>query len=113
MVIDDVWQAADLAPFMRGGPNCARLLTTRHPDILPRGTVTTAVDAMRPDEAARLLGADFPLGHEFALTGLAKRLGNWPILLKLANKVLLDHLGANATPRMRSPTSPRTIRLLD
>ena len=29
IVIDDVWEPAHLKPFLRGGPECARLITTR------------------------------------------------------------------------------------
>jgi hypothetical protein len=41
IVIDDVWQAAHLKPFLRGGKGCARLITTRLFDV--------AADATRVD----------------------------------------------------------------
>src|SRR5574338_577406 len=46
IVIDDVWQAAHLKPFLQGGPRCARLITTRNIDTLPVATKTLNVDAM-------------------------------------------------------------------
>ena len=36
LVIDDVWREAQLKPFLRGGPNCVRLVTTRLPRRPPR-----------------------------------------------------------------------------
>lgn len=35
LVIDDVWREAQLRPFLRGGPNCVRLVTTRLPGPHP------------------------------------------------------------------------------
>ncbi|MBA3530521.1 MAG: hypothetical protein H0T73_01180 [Ardenticatenales bacterium] len=90
LVIDDVWEATPLAPFLRGGEHCARLITTRKSDVLPRGTHRVDVDAMRASEAVVLLGMDLPAGHEAELTRLAARLGEWPLLLRLVNKFLYD-----------------------
>ena len=39
LVLDDVWEAEQLAPFTEGGKTCARLVTTRVPELLAgRGT---------------------------------------------------------------------------
>src|SRR5262249_46651181 len=54
LVIDDVWREAQLRPFLRGAPNCVRLVTTRLPQVLPRSHVSIAVDEMRADEALNL-----------------------------------------------------------
>ena len=35
LVIDDVWNAAHLKPFLQGGKRCARLITTRNEEVLP------------------------------------------------------------------------------
>ena len=59
IVIDDVWHAAHLKPFLRGGRSCVRLITTRLADIAPDATRIT-VDAMNRAQATELLakGAD-------------------------------------------------------
>ncbi|MBA3534240.1 MAG: CHAT domain-containing protein [Ardenticatenales bacterium] len=88
LVIDDVWEAAHLAPFLSGGKHCARLITTRNTHLLERGVRQIAVDAMRRSEAVALLGTTLPAGHDKALRALAGRLGEWPLLLKLVNKFL-------------------------
>jgi Domain of unknown function (DUF4062)/NB-ARC domain len=33
LIVDDVWETADAAPFLVGGPHCATLVTTRLPDV--------------------------------------------------------------------------------
>jgi hypothetical protein len=36
LIVDDVWHAADLRPFLHGGTSrCNRLVTTRRPGQLP------------------------------------------------------------------------------
>jgi hypothetical protein len=60
IVIDDVWNERDAQPFLRGGPQCARLLTTRYADTLPDDAVEVRVDQMKTAEAHALLRAGFP-----------------------------------------------------
>lgn len=92
LVIDDVWDAAHLTPFLQGGRYCARLVTTRNRSTVPASAETVAVDAMQPDEAVAVLGAGLPAGEEAALASLAVRLGEWPLLLKLANAQLRERV---------------------
>jgi WD40 repeat protein len=121
MVIDDVWEAAHLAPFLRDPADkkarrCARLITTRNRDTLPADARTVNVDAMRQSEALELLRAGLPqrslaqgslaqgcppeLQPELRrLAALAARLGEWPILLKLVNGVLRERVEANQSLR--------------
>jgi WD40 repeat protein len=89
LVIDDVWREAQLRPFLKGGPNCVRLVTTRLPQVLPRSYVPIAVDEMRANEAfsliaASLQGADLPAAR-VRLAALADRLGAWAQMLSIAN----------------------------
>jgi WD40 repeat protein len=90
IVIDDVWNQAHLRPFLRGGDNCARLVTTRNSDTLPAEARTVNVDAMQQNEATSLLSAGLPGSQDQALglRELAARLGDWPLLLRLANSAL-------------------------
>ncbi|HEY6411634.1 MAG TPA: TIR domain-containing protein, partial [Ktedonobacteraceae bacterium] len=91
LVIDDVWNAVHLNPFLQGGKRCARLITTRNEEVLPVHTQSIQVDAMQQKEAVQLLTAGLDgLAPSFASDGLAPgklvaRLGKWPLLLKLAN----------------------------
>lgn len=98
IVVDDVWNGAHLRPFTRGGPRCARLITTRNLDTLPPEARKVDVDAMRRGEAVALLGAGLPAGCGDGLAGLAARLGEWPLLLKLVNGTLRDRAGDSGQP---------------
>ncbi|MCW5667950.1 MAG: TIR domain-containing protein [Piscinibacter sp.] len=98
IVIDDLWDAAHAAPFLRGGPRCARLVTTRNVDTLPAGTQRIDVAQMQRDEAAALLAHGLPPGQEAALAALAGRLGEWPLLIKLVNGALRERLQQGQAP---------------
>jgi WD40 repeat protein len=92
LVIDDVWRSADLRPFLQGGPNTTRLITTRLDHVLPPDAYRVAVDAMQGGEAVALLAQGIP-AREWqperpALQRLAARLGEWPLLLTLVNAFL-------------------------
>src|SRR5262249_58693015 len=84
IVIDDVWRTTDLKPFLQGGKRCARLITTRNSDVLPGEAQKINVDAMKQNEAISLLSSGLPSDEAPATAVLAKRLGEWPLLLKLA-----------------------------
>jgi hypothetical protein len=96
LVIDDVWREAQLKPFLIGGSNCVRLITTRLPRVLPAGSVAVAIDEMRTAEAAGLLSARLPGADEpkvaQRLATLAKRLGFWAQMLAVANGWLRDRV---------------------
>jgi hypothetical protein len=90
LVIDDVWREAQLRPFLRGGPNCVRLVTTRLPHVLKAVRhIEVLIDEMHAAEAARLIAINLPVAGEpgaaARLAGLAKRLGNWAQMLAIAN----------------------------
>jgi WD40 repeat protein len=89
LVVDDVWQSADLAPFLGLGPGSAVLVTTRDRRTLPQGCAQIEVDAMHQTESLRLLGAGLAVEPR-ALAGLGERLGHWPLLLGLVNRQLRE-----------------------
>jgi WD40 repeat protein len=99
LVVDDVWNAIHLKPFLQGGKRCARLITTRNEDVLPTHVQSLVVDAMQSDEAMQLLGAGVEgvqrLVDERAFRLLSARLGEWPLLLKLVNGVLRERVSKN------------------
>lgn len=88
LVIDDVWDSVHLTPFTQGSGRGALLITTRVIDVLPPNAKRVDVDAMRRDEAVALLGFGLPAECAADLRKLAKRLGEWPLLLELANRAL-------------------------
>ena len=88
LVIDDVWKPAHAAPFLRGGKQCVRLITTRDSATLPTDSRNTPVDAMRTAEASELLSKNLAAAPT-ELGRLAEKLGEWPLLLKLVNGILV------------------------
>jgi WD40 repeat protein len=90
IVIDDVWKVAHARPFLQGGRNCARLMTTRYTAALPDDARQIPVDAMQVSEAVELLHSEPPADQLDALKKLASRLGEWPLLLKLVASALRE-----------------------
>src|SRR5260370_25159923 len=93
LIVDDVWNAAHLKPFLQGGKRCARLITTRNHHVLPPNAQPIQVDAMRQQEAVQLLckGLNGEINapkNQAAFRALATQLGEWPLLLTLVNGVL-------------------------
>ncbi len=60
MVVDDVWRKQDLEPFLQGGRNCVRLVTTRIDSVLPPEALRQKLDAMLGGEALALLSGGLP-----------------------------------------------------
>jgi hypothetical protein len=88
LALDDVWRPEQLEPFVQGGDQCCRLVTTRVAGLLAGRGVTVEVDQMSSDQARQLLTRDLPPLGVGAQRGLLAVTGRWPLLLRLVNKVL-------------------------
>src|SRR5437764_824937 len=123
LVVDDVWDATHLKPFLHGGTRCARLITTRNEEVLPSNAQSLVVDAMQPGEAVQLLSSGLQTGgftarEMQALRALVARLGKWALLLKLANGVLRERVGrgealANALVYLNKALERRGLTAFD
>jgi hypothetical protein len=91
LVVDDLWEPEQLAPFAEGGRRCARLVTTRVPGLLARPSAMVRVDEMSPQQARALLMAGLPSLDPKLVDGLLAVTGRWPLLLRLVNKILADY----------------------
>jgi hypothetical protein len=91
LVLDDVWEAEQLAPFADGGGKCVRLVTTRVPELLAGRGMAVRVDQMTGEQARALLAAGLPPLDEVVVAGLLAVTGRWPLLLRLVNKILADY----------------------
>jgi hypothetical protein len=60
LVVDDVWDEAQLRPFRIAGRSCTRLVTTRIPELLPAGVAQIRVDEMSAEQARMLVGDGWP-----------------------------------------------------
>ncbi len=98
IVIDDVWKREHAEPFLRLGDHLTYLITTRMEDVLPHAAQRIPIAGMALAEAAALIGYGFPdedkQAHAAELRTLAERLGEYALLLKLANGTLHDRVRA-------------------
>jgi NB-ARC domain/WD domain, G-beta repeat/APAF-1 helical domain len=98
LVIDDVWEDAQLRPFRIGGQACTRLVTTRIPDLPPGDGPRISVDEMSVDQAQQLV-ADGVVGLPAeAAERLAQMAGRWPVLLNVVNGVLRRRVARGQPP---------------
>ena len=85
IVVDDVWSPSDLIPFRGLHVGAVVLTTTRNRQTLPMDAHPIEVDAMVLSEGLSLLRLGLPPGSYARLAQLVRRLGEWPLLLKLVN----------------------------
>jgi hypothetical protein len=94
LVVDDVWSAAQVEPFMIGGSGAVRLFTTRIRGVLPGSAQLVRVDQMGRDEAEQLLTAGVDGVSGAVVAGLLAMTGRWPVLLALVNGAVRADQGA-------------------
>jgi hypothetical protein len=110
LVIDDVWEAEQLEPFLNLGRRCMRLVTTRVPGVLPAGAARVRVDQMSDEQARRVLTWELPPMAEPVAAGLLAATGRWPLLLRQVNRLIVD---AVATGQPVSDAGRDVLDLLD
>jgi WD40 repeat protein len=98
IVVDDVWDAAHLRPFLRGGKQCARLFTTRDVEIAAEGK-RVEVDEMTPEESVALMTAGLPGVDPEQARALSRRLGEWPLAIELARATVRQKLELGEAPQ--------------
>jgi len=99
LVIDDVWDAAHLKPFLLDSgktPHCSYLITTRSLNTVNRDSILKqTIDRMKPIEAAELLSAGFDPDeikiNKVTLRTLAHELREYPLVLALANTQIANY----------------------
>jgi len=96
LLLDDVWEREQLAPFMAGGRRCARLVTTRNRGLLAGRGTEVPVDQMSSRQALKLLTSGLPQLDADLVDELLATTGRWPLLLRLANKILTNAARAGA-----------------
>lgn len=92
LVVDDLWQADHLRPFLGLSPGGRILITTRNRAAVPAGARLIALDALSDQEAIKILGTGLSEQEQQQLLPLARKLGNWPLVLSLANGLLRQRL---------------------
>ncbi|WP_327251493.1 NB-ARC domain-containing protein [Streptomyces sp. NBC_01244] len=110
LVLDDVWEAEQLAPFLLGGRNCVRLVTTRVAGLLPEGSVRLRVDEMSPEQARTLLTQGLPALPAETFEGLLRATGRWALLLRLTNRLIAGQVATGADPAAAAAEALRVLR---
>jgi hypothetical protein len=98
LVLDDVWDEAQMRDIVEASTGNARLITTRNTFTLPFEAKLLDVAAMQAEESRELLGAGLPSGQDVRLVALARQLGSWPVLLRLANRTLRQRIQHQRMP---------------
>jgi hypothetical protein len=90
LVVDDVWSATQVEPFLVGGERAMRLFTTRHVAALPDHAARVRVNQMAEAEALDLLTAGLSRLPFELLQDALQVTGRWPVLLALVRGAVQD-----------------------
>lgn len=97
LVIDDLWDAGQLAPFLHGEA-VTRLVTTRIANLLSGEAVAVQVDGMDDAQARQLLTGGLPPLPESLVARLLDLTGGWALPTAMANGVLRRGLRQGRDP---------------
>jgi WD40 repeat protein/transcriptional regulator with XRE-family HTH domain len=96
IVIDNVWSATDLSPFLLGGPNCVRLVTTRNLRVCPSNVSAARLGPMSSQQIRELLARTVAgIAHTDAAY-LAELCGGWPLLASIVGSNVGQDVAAGA-----------------
>ncbi|MGW2015310.1 NB-ARC domain-containing protein [Streptomyces sp. NPDC001927] len=109
LVLDDVWDQNQLAPFLVGGRRCVRLVTTRSPALLPPDARAIQVDQMSEAQARSVLVWNLPPLPPALVDALLRASGRWALLLRLINRLIAEQCASGADP---VATAERTLHRL-
>ncbi len=99
MVIDNVWSAADLAPFLLGGAACVRLVTTRNVRVCPARARLVRLGPMSATEIRELLSRSVSHLGTQETARLADLCGGWPLLATVVGSNVDQDIAAGAPPQ--------------
>lgn len=98
LVIDNVWSAADLAPFLLGGDDCVRLVTTRNLRVCPSTARIVRLGPMSSGEISELLTRNVTALGQPDAARLADACGGWPLLATVVSATVSQDVAAGARP---------------
>ncbi|MEV5937030.1 NB-ARC domain-containing protein, partial [Streptomyces sp. NPDC052079] len=109
LVLDDVWEPEQLAPFLHGGVRLVRLVTTRNPALIANGVRHIPVDDLSPAQARSLLTWQLPSLPDSVVDALLRATRRWALLVRLSNRVIAEQVATGADP---ADTADRLLRRL-
>uniref|UniRef100_UPI001F358BB2 NB-ARC domain-containing protein n=1 Tax=Streptomyces luridiscabiei TaxID=164114 RepID=UPI001F358BB2 len=110
LVLDDVWEPEQLAPFLQGGHRCVRLVTTRNPTLLPTNAQLIRVDQMSQDQARAVLLWELPPLPTPLVDALLETTGRWALLLRLTNRLIAERCASGADPTATAEGALQRLR---
>lgn len=96
LVLDDVWAGGAVEPFLAGGEQCVRLVTTRDRGLVDGTGVV--VDALADGEARAILSSGLPEDAAAQVESLAARVGRWPLALTMLGGTLRSLVTQHGLP---------------
>src|SRR5215468_6689347 len=109
IVIDNVWSAADVAPFLLGGPNTVRLVTTRNARVCPADALQLRLGPMSAGEVRELLRKTVPALPLEDTVRLAKLCRGWPLLASVVGSTVGQDVAAGARPGQAASEAGRAL----
>lgn len=97
LVVDNVWSANDLAPFLLGAPNCLRVVTTRNVGVCPSEALLFRLGTMTAHETQELLRRNLPGAATDHLSPLSELCGGWPLLATVVSAAVGHDIRSGAT----------------
>jgi len=97
-VIDNVWSARDLSPFLIGAPNCTRLVTTRNARVCSSQTAELVLEPMSNHEIERLLATQLEGVSGDLVRPIAGACHGWPLLAQIIAGAARQDMLAGASP---------------
>jgi WD40 repeat protein len=110
LVIDNVWSAADLSPFLLGGEECVRLVTTRNVRVCPAATQVVRLGPMTAAEISEMLTRNVVSLPRSEAEQLAEMLGGWPLLAQIVGSTVGQDVAAGAASGLIVAETSETIR---
>jgi hypothetical protein len=109
IVIDNVWSAADIAPFLLGGPNVVRVVTTRNARVCPADALQLRLGPMSAGEVRELLHKTVPALPLEDTVKLAELCRGWPLLASVVGSTLGQDVAAGARPGQAAAEAGRAL----
>lgn len=109
VTIDNVWSAADLAPFLWGGQNTVLLVTTRNARVCPAHTLQFRLGPMSASEVRELLSRTVPALRREDTVRLAGLCNGWPLLASVVSSALGQDVDSGAIPARAVSEASRVL----
>ncbi|WP_411116298.1 NB-ARC domain-containing protein [Streptomyces sp. 058-1L] len=110
LVVDNVWSATDLGPFLLGGDDCVRLVTTRNVRVCPSSARVVRLGPMAPREIRELLVRNVGALDDVEAARLAGVCGGWPLLASIVGANVSQEVGSGAPAGRVVTETSATIR---